>query len=200
MRPTSRYAGQTRSLAKALDTKVLSLVREYVEQQDSEEPTLQLKLSSIHTYVASDPSLSRHKKPTLEKSIERALDVIRDEGDDEELDSDLEGLEVGNLMVPDEKQSNAVNKRITDMWGVGADRNAPATPRAATPRASTPRASTPKAEKPLEVEAVIAAAVVVPPTPVAPGSPKRKRKEKTEEGRAKRAKGTCALGVCRRAC
>jgi len=173
-------------LAKALDTKVLSLVRKFVSEQSSDEPTLQLKLSAILAYVSSDPSLTRHKKPTLEKSIDRALDVIRGEGEDEdELDSDFEGLEVGNWMVPDEKQSNTVNKRITGMW----DLNSGAT--SDTGKASVP--PTPKTELPQPVVEPVgmSGAVTVPPTP---GSPKRRRRDKGDEGRPKRQKGMDLYG------
>jgi len=175
-------------LAKALDTKVLSLVRQFVSEQSSDEPTLQLKLSAILAYVSSDPSLTRHKKLTLEKSIERALGVIceeEDDSDDAELDSDFEGLEVGNLMLPDEKQSNAVNKRITDMWGLNSGTTSDAG------KASVP--PTPKTElsQPVVEPVGMTGAVTVPP-PL--GSPKRKRREKGEEGRPKRQKGANRAG------
>jgi hypothetical protein len=183
MKPPSKNSSSGR-LAKALDAKVLSLVRQFVSEQSSDEPTLSLKLSAISAYVSSDPSLTRHKKQTLEKSIERALDVIHEEEEDEdELDSEFEGLEVGNLMVPDEKQSNTVNKRITDMWGLNSG-----TPSDAG-KTSAPQ--TPKTELPQPVvePAGMAGAANIPLPPL-PGSPKRKRKDKGDEGRAKRQKGT----------
>lgn len=173
-------------LAKALDNKVLALVRQFVSEQSSDEPTLQLKLSAVFAYVSSDPSLTRHKKPTLEKSIERALDVIREEEEEEEeLDSDFEGLEIANMMVPDEKQSNAVNKRITDMWGV----NSGATSDAG--KASVP--STPNTELPQPVVEPVgmAGGVTVPPPPA---SPKRKRRDKGDEAKPKRQKGMDLCG------
>jgi hypothetical protein len=177
---------QNRSLSKVLDTKVLALVRQFVSEQASDEPTLQLRLSAILAYVMTDVSLTRHKKPLLEKSIERALDVIKEEALDtdddeaEELDSEFEGLEV-NLMIPSEKEVNAVNRRITEMWGVGKgevgviDAGSTATP--VTPAA---------------VESGRATSVQPPPLPRL-GSPKRKRKDKGEEGKSKRQKGEFAI-------
>ena len=183
---TMRPRPPNRSLSKALDTKILSLVRQFVDEQSSDSPTLQLRLSAILTYVSGDPALTRHKKPVLEKSIQRALDVILDEekeddGDEEagELDDEFEGLD---LMLPDEKESNAVNRRITEMWGIaGASASEPV----------TPAASTPRNEKQRVAEQVVGAGGVgvssVPLQP--PGSPKRKRKDRGEDSRAKRQKG-----------
>jgi ribosome biogenesis ATPase len=173
-----------RSLSKALDTKILSLVRQFVSEQSSDSPTLQLRLSAILTYVSGDPALTRHKKPVLEKSIQRALDVILDEGKEDdgdeeagELDDEFEGLE---LMLPDEKESNAVNRRITEMWGI-----------AGASEPATPAASTPRNEKQPTVEQVVGAGGVSVPAPPLqpPGSPKRKRKDRGEDPRAKRQKG-----------
>ncbi|KAA8895903.1 P-loop containing nucleoside triphosphate hydrolase protein [Sphaerosporella brunnea] len=181
MRPPPSKNSASGRLAKALDAKVLSLVRQFVSEQSSDEPTLSLKLSAISAYVASDPSLTRHKKQTLEKSIERALDVLREEDDEEDdLDSEFEGLEVGNLMVPDEKQSNAVNKRITEMWGLNSGASSDAG------KAGAPQ--TPKPELPPQpaVEPVGTPVAVSVPQP--PGSPKRRRKDRGDEGRAKRQK------------
>jgi len=176
-----------RSLSKALDTKILSLVRQFVGEQSSDSPTLQLRLSAILTYVSGDPALTRHKKPVLEKSIQRALDVILDEGNEDggdeeagELDDEFEGLE---LMQPDEKESNAVNRRITEMWGIaGGGTSEPATP---------PAVSTPRNEKQRVVEQVAGVGgVSVSAAPLQPpGSPKRKRKDRGEDTRAKRQKG-----------
>lgn len=184
---------QPRSLAKALDAKVLTLVRQFVHHQassDAHHPTLQLRVSAIYAYVSGDPALSRHKKQTLNGSIERALDVLRDEAEDDddgeaggkdgdELDSEFEGLDAASLMVPDEKQANALNRRITDMWAVGNNNNSSNNNSASVSDAAASVPPTPRVEQP------VAGAVGVP----APASPKRKRKGKTDEGRAKRAKG-----------
>ncbi|CCX13693.1 Similar to Uncharacterized AAA domain-containing protein C16E9.10c; acc. no. O14325 [Pyronema omphalodes CBS 100304] len=183
MRP-NRSGGASRSLAAKLDAKVLSLVREFIAQQSSDDnPTVQLRVSEIQTYVCSDSALTRHKKSTLTASIERALDVIREEEEeDAELDSDLEGLDVANLMVPDETKSNIVNKRITGMWNTRQGTPTPA-------EESSP--ATPKPEQFMPVvEPVASAGAVSIPAPTAPPSPKRKRKEKSEkeEGRTKRVK------------
>ncbi|KAF8251761.1 AAA-domain-containing protein [Wilcoxina mikolae CBS 423.85] len=179
MRP--RPSGQTRSLAKALDTKVLSLVRQFVSEQTSDSPTLQLRVSAIYAYVSGDPNLTRHKKQTLNAAIERALDVIREEDteeDEEEMDSEFELAEGAVMMLPDEKQSNAVNRRITDMWGVnlGSDAGSGSAPQ--TPGAQQQQ------QQPVVEPVGMAGGVSVP----APASPKRKRKEKGEDGRAKRVK------------
>ena len=193
---------QPRSLAKALDAKVLPLVRQFVHDQassDAHQPTLQLRVSAIYAYVSGDPALSRHKKQTLNGSIERALDVLRDEAEDsedgeddgedgDELDSEFEGLDVANLMVPDEKQANTLNKRITDMWAVNNNNNSNNNNTASISDAAASVPHTPGVIQPVVDPAGRADAVA---------SPKRKRKEKSEEGRAKRAKGMlCCQWFC----
>jgi ribosome biogenesis ATPase len=166
-------------------------VRRFVEEQATDEPVLQLRLSAIYAYIANDPSIARQKKAHIEKSIERALDVIREEdADDDELDSEFDGLDEDSLMIPDIIESNAVNKRITEMWS-GKSGGAIGTPAESRSRQGTParetRQGTPmREEKTTVVETVVTTEGAVA-APVA-ASPKRKRKAKEEEGKAKRQK------------
>lgn len=185
------------SLAKALDTKILALVRRYVEEQATpDEPVLQLRLSAIYAYIANDPAIARQKKSNIEKAIERALDVIREE-DDDELDSEFEGLDEDSLMIPDIIESNAANRRITEMWSgksggligtsPGESRSRQGTPVRESRQGTPLRQGTPAREEKtttLVETTVVESAVVVPPAV----SPKRKRKARDDEGKAKRQK------------
>ena len=78
------------SLTSQLDTKVLGLVRWYIDDAVDEgntsifhkkTGTLSLGTSQLYQYIVSagDGSLQRTKKALLEKSIERAIEVINAE-------------------------------------------------------------------------------------------------------------------------
>jgi len=126
--------GRPRSLTSQLDTKVLGLVRRYIDDAVDEgntsifhkkTGTLSLGASQIFLYVVSagDGSLQRTKKALVEKSIERAIEVINteqvkpakkgkkapkeprepgeefdDDGEGMAMDSDFEGVDIGDLV------------------------------------------------------------------------------------------------------
>lgn len=94
------------SLSKGLENKVLALVRRYVDDLalSEEQENVRLSVSKLYQYVVTDGSIPRQKKANLERMIEKAIDVLREEGEGEdeeaELDSDFEGLNEEGLMEP----------------------------------------------------------------------------------------------------
>lgn len=99
-----------RSLTKDLEKKVLVLVRRYVdevalaeEQNGTSSGELRLSVTKLYQYIVADGSLPRQKKLNVEKMIEKAIEVLREEGeedDGDEIDSDFEGLNEMGLMEP----------------------------------------------------------------------------------------------------
>ncbi|KAI5804520.1 P-loop containing nucleoside triphosphate hydrolase protein [Geopyxis carbonaria] len=174
------------SLARALDSKVLALVRQHLDDTDSADPVLRLRVSAVYTAIAGDAGIARQKKAAIEKSIEKALETINDEMEDDGEDDGVE-LEDGwgedpVLMVPDPATVNAVNRRITAMWGGAKRAGSPGVAAAGPPQSPRKEASAPPGPP--------ATPGVPTPPATTPGSPKRKRKERGEEGRPKRVKGT----------
>jgi len=126
--------GKPRSLTSLLDTKVLGLVRQYIDDAVDEgntsifhkkTGTLSLGTSQLYQYVisAGGGGLQRTKKVLVEKSIERAIEVINaeqekpakkgkkapkeprepgeefdDDGEGMAMDSDFEGVDIGDLV------------------------------------------------------------------------------------------------------
>lgn len=122
------------SLTSQLNTKVLGLVRRYIDDAVDEgntsvfhkkTGTVVLGTSQLHQYVISvgDGGLQRTKKTLIEKSIERAIEVINaehenlakkskkapkeprepgdefdDDGEGMVMDSDFEGIGIGDLV------------------------------------------------------------------------------------------------------
>ncbi|KAI5840274.1 P-loop containing nucleoside triphosphate hydrolase protein [Morchella snyderi] len=137
-----------RSLTKDLEKKVLVLVRRYVdeaalaeEQNGTSSGELRLSVTKLYQYIVADGSLPRQKKLNVEKMIEKAIDVLREEAeedDGDEIDSDFEGLNEMGLMEP--TNTNAVNKKIVDMWGTKATAT-PAVESTASPTSTTPSAT-----------------------------------------------------------
>lgn len=93
------------SLTKKLESKVLAIVRRYVDDlpvsQDQEN--VRLSVSDIYTYILADGSVPRQKKWTIMEMIETAIRVLQEEGEDDEeneIDSDFEGLNEEGFMEP----------------------------------------------------------------------------------------------------
>lgn len=126
--------GKPRSLAAALDTKVLSLVRRYIDEQLSSSPStsiltksggLRLSTVQVSQYVisAGDASLSRTKRAVIEKSVDRAILVINKEHDEDIEANDDSVDEDVDVDVPEERDDlvevrdmNVANRRIVEMW------------------------------------------------------------------------------------
>lgn len=95
------------SLSRNLENKVLAIVRRYVDDLtvSQEQENIRLSVPKLYQYVIADGGVPRQKKANLERMIEKAIEVLREEGegdDDEEneIDSDFEGLNEEGLMEP----------------------------------------------------------------------------------------------------
>lgn len=107
------------SLQAGLDREVYQIVRKYLD--DKNESPLKLKLSTIYDWLQrSNSSLKRRPKKQLEDSIERVIDVIREDesGDDEDEIADLEGDFGGNVEEKSTKDRSGdwMNKQIVNQW------------------------------------------------------------------------------------
>ncbi|PYI18749.1 AAA-domain-containing protein [Aspergillus japonicus CBS 114.51] len=100
------------SLRQGLDKDVYQIVRKIIDEQ-AENGATRVSVSTIYdTIKRSNSSLNRKPKRILEDSIERVVEVIK--GDEEEEDSvegDFEGLE-----EPAAPESNSLNKSLVGMW------------------------------------------------------------------------------------
>lgn len=94
------------SLSRSLENKVLVIVRRYVDDlaaSQEQEGDVRLSVSKLYKYVVADGGVPRQKKASLERMIEKAVEVLREEGEDDEeneIDSDFEGLNEEGLMEP----------------------------------------------------------------------------------------------------
>ncbi|KAF1919921.1 ribosome biogenesis ATPase RIX7 [Ampelomyces quisqualis] len=107
------------SLQAGLDKEVYQIVRKYLD--DKNESPLKLRPSTIYDWISrSNSSLKRRSKKQLEDSIERVIDVIREDesGEDEDEMADLEGDFAGNLEVTHLKDRSGdwMNKQIVNQW------------------------------------------------------------------------------------
>ena len=79
------------SLQAGLDKEVYQVVRKYLDEKG--ESALKLRLSTVYDYIQrSNSSLKRRPKKQIEDSIDRVIDVIREdeESDDEDEMAELE--------------------------------------------------------------------------------------------------------------
>jgi ribosome biogenesis ATPase len=106
------------SLQAGLDKEIYQIVRKYLDEKN--ESPLKLRSSTIYEWLQrSNSSLKRRPKKQLEDSIERVIDVIReDESDDEDEMADLEGDFAGNLEEKPTKDRSGdwMNKQIVNHW------------------------------------------------------------------------------------
>jgi ribosome biogenesis ATPase len=106
------------SLQAGLDKEIYQIVRKYLDEKN--ESPLKLRSSTIYEWLQrSNSSLKRRPKKQLEDSIERVIDVIReDESDDEDEMADLEGDFAGNLEEKPTKDRSGdwMNKQIVNQW------------------------------------------------------------------------------------
>lgn len=94
------------SLSRSLENKVLVIVRRYVNDlaaSQEQEGDVRLSVSKLYKYIVADGGVPRQKKANLERMIEKAVEVLQEEGEDDEeneIDSDFEGLNEEGLMEP----------------------------------------------------------------------------------------------------
>lgn len=106
------------TLQQGLDREVYQVVRKYLDEKN--ESPLKLRLSTVFDYISrSNSSLKRRSKKQLEESIERVIDVIREDesGEDEDEMAELEG----NFGEADDKSKESksgdwMNRQIVNQW------------------------------------------------------------------------------------
>ncbi|EAT83951.1 hypothetical protein HBH56_157800 [Parastagonospora nodorum] len=106
------------TLQAGLDKEVYQIVRKYLD--DKNESPLKLRLITIYEWIQrSNSSLKRRPKKQIEDSIERVIDVIREDesGDDEDELLEVEG-EFGDekIEVKGSKSGDWMNKQIVNTW------------------------------------------------------------------------------------
>jgi ribosome biogenesis ATPase len=107
------------SLQAGLDKEVYQIVRKYLDEKN--ESPLKLRSSTVYDWLQrSNSSLKRRPKKQLEDSLERVIDVIREDesGDDEDEMAELEGDFAGNLEEKPVKDRSGdwMNKQIVSQW------------------------------------------------------------------------------------
>lgn len=107
------------SLQDGLDREMFQIVRKYLDEKN--ESPLKLRVSTIYDYIQrSNSSLKRRNKKQLEESIERAIDVLREDENDSEEDemADLEG-NFADQSAPKpstDRSGDWMNKQIVTQW------------------------------------------------------------------------------------
>ncbi|KAA8652211.1 hypothetical protein EYZ11_010765 [Aspergillus tanneri] len=100
------------TLRQGLDREVYQIVRKIIDSQ-AENEHKRLSVQIIYdTIKRSNSSLNRKPKRILEDSIERVVEVLGEEEDDESVEGDFGGLEE----TPPVPESNSLNKSIVGMW------------------------------------------------------------------------------------
>lgn len=106
------------SLRQGLDRDVYQIIRKFEDDNQG----ARLTISAIYEYVQkSNSSLKRQKKRLLEDSIERALDVRREEAkaerdSDEELEKELQAKAASSKRAREERDAFLMNKQLTKHW------------------------------------------------------------------------------------
>ncbi|KAF1937593.1 AAA-domain-containing protein [Clathrospora elynae] len=107
------------TLQAGLDREVYQVVRKYLD--DKNESPLKLRLTTVYDYIQrSNSSLKRRPKKQLEESIDRVIDVIREDeesGDDEDEMVELEGdFTVDEGKEKKDRSSDWMNRQIVNQW------------------------------------------------------------------------------------
>ncbi|KAH6613908.1 P-loop containing nucleoside triphosphate hydrolase protein [Boeremia exigua] len=113
-------APRGRSLQQGLDRDIYQIVRKYLD--DKNESPLKLRVSTVQDYIQrSNSSLKRRSKKQLEDSIERVIEVMRE--DESEVDDEIADIEGDFGEMDDkaqkEKESKSadwMNKQIVGQW------------------------------------------------------------------------------------
>jgi ribosome biogenesis ATPase len=116
----STMAPRGRSLQQGLDRDIYQIVRKYLDEKN--ESPLKLRTSTIQDYIQkSNSSLKRRPKKQIEDSIERVIDVMRE--DESEVDDEIADIEgdFGEMeeQAQKEKESRStdyMNKQIIGQW------------------------------------------------------------------------------------
>lgn len=165
------------SLRQGLDRDVYQIVRKYEDENDGKKVTI----SAVYEYVQrSNSSLKRQKKRLLEDSIDRVLDVRREEAradkdSDEELEKELQARAAGAKRSREERDASLMNKQLTKHWNFGGSTNG--SPGTSAAGSSSGRKSAPDAMD-IDSGSAAAAAASTERQPNGEARPKRRRKDK----------------------
>jgi ribosome biogenesis ATPase len=114
MAPSHRRGRAT--LSQSLDREVNQVVRKIIDERTQFDTAFRPTYSVLYDEIKrSNSSLNRKPKKLLEDSIERVLDVIRQDDVDSDSEMDIE-LEP----VQSKPRSNGLNKSIVAAWSRGA--------------------------------------------------------------------------------
>ncbi|PVH84577.1 AAA-domain-containing protein [Cadophora sp. DSE1049] len=109
--------GPRSSLTQGLDKEVYQVVRKLADEQAQfENGGKRLTTSIVYDSIKrSNSSLKRRSKKLLEDSIDRVLNVMKEELDDDSdsVEGDFDGIEEPGTQM---KEHNIMNKSITRMW------------------------------------------------------------------------------------
>lgn len=106
------------SLRQGLDRDVYQIVRKYEDDSNGSK----LTISGVYEFIQrSNSSLKRQKKRILEDSIERVIDVRREESkvdkdSDEELEREIQAQESRAKRSREEKDAGLLNRQLTKHW------------------------------------------------------------------------------------
>jgi ribosome biogenesis ATPase len=113
-------APRGRSLQQGLDRDIYQIVRKYLDEKN--ESPLKLRTSTIQDYIQkSNSSLKRRPKKQIEDSIERVIDVMREdesEVDDEiaDIEGDFGEMEKKAQKEKESRSTDYMNKQIIGQW------------------------------------------------------------------------------------
>jgi ribosome biogenesis ATPase len=115
---TSTISNMPISLRQGLDRDVYQVVRKYEDEFHSSKLTIR----GIYEFIQrSNSSLKRQKKRILEDSIERVIDVRREEckvekDSDEELEREIQAQESRTKRSREERDAGLLNRQLTKHW------------------------------------------------------------------------------------
>ncbi|KAI4133389.1 MAG: hypothetical protein LQ347_002192 [Umbilicaria vellea] len=121
-----RHGNGRLSLGQGLDKEVFQIVRKLVDEQGQYDDVQPLRLSVSIVYEKikrSNSSLNRKSKKLLEDSIERVLEVLKEEAVDNNeigsIDGDFDGIDIGEAPA---QPSNDMNRSLVGMWATTTPR------------------------------------------------------------------------------
>ncbi|KAK2607419.1 hypothetical protein N8I77_006091 [Diaporthe amygdali] len=165
------------SLRQGLDRDVYQIVRKYEDDSNGSKVTI----SGVYEFIQrSNSSLKRQKKRILEDSIERVLDVRREESkaekdSDEELEREIQAQENRAKRSREERDAGLLNRQLTKHWNFkGSEAKATGSAASSTGR-QTPAAA---------ADAMDVDTPTVDRQPNGESKPKRRRKDPKEVDRS----------------
>ncbi|KAI3399225.1 hypothetical protein diail_7594 [Diaporthe ilicicola] len=164
------------SLRQGLDRDVYQIVRKYEDDSNGSKVTI----SGVWEFIQrSNSSLKRQKKRILEDSIERVLDVRREESkvdkdSDEELERELQAQDSRAKRSREERDAGLLNRQLTKHWNFKSS-----DAKAASSAASSTGRQTPAVTDAMEVDTP-----TVDRQPNGESKPKRRRKDAKEVDRS----------------